>query len=149
MAEEVSKSSDLTGGDWKPAPTGQKFDPQPKNLLNRKFSTTTNRTDLTVPAVGETCTTNDCPPRGNAMCIIIEVRVPLAANITAVRFYSTANAPDDFPVAVLMAPGTDRGWSFYDGWGERSDGTTKMILGSYHNRSDDRPRRITLEVDFI
>jgi hypothetical protein len=138
---------DGTGGEWKPAPPGTQFDVQPKHLVPIALSTT-NSTVMSVPAVGEDCTTNDCPPRGNAVCVTIGVRVPLSAKVTAVRFYSTAQYPDDYAVPVLMAPGTDRAWSWYDGWGENSEGTTKLYYGRYHNRSGDRIRTITLEVDW-
>lgn len=154
-SERIDPSKN-TAGDWRPAPPDTRFPPQPHDRLATS-ELITSRTDMVVPSTGGDCDSNNCrvydpdfppgPAKGCAQCGVPKVRIPMTANLVAVRFYTTANAPDDHVYPQLVQPG-DIAWSYYDGWGQVSSGQYKLIYAGYHNRSSNRARRIALEVDY-
>ena len=125
------------------------YDPdvQPEDGEVSLTAVKTGRSDATAAKTVYQCTINQCAPYpGGAVCVDLNVYLPLGSQVLTIRYYSTANYPNDTGLRQI-SPG-DMAWSLMEPANTTSAPGYVLVHTKFHNRSHNRDRAVALEVDW-
>ena len=109
--------------------------------------TTTKYIDCIVPKAIASCAENKCIEDGGcARCALLQVALPMDAEVVAVRYYTTAGSPEDGDLHIT-SPGAVPDGSMLTVT-QRSTHDHVMVMTTFYNRSSLSDRNAAIEIDY-
>ncbi len=109
--------------------------------------TTTKSLDCIVPKAAAACTENKCIEDGGcARCALLQVALPIDAEIVAVRYYSSVGDSQNGEMRPISPAGLQD--ASMPAAVQRSTHDHVMVMTTFYNRSSVSDRKAAIEVDY-